>query len=224
MPAGWIEQQSPRFFTFVRAVAGLFLRVYIRRYRATGMEHVPATGGVFVIANHTSAMDPFFLCYPIRRKNVRGPGKVELFKGRFASWVLYKVGIFPLKQGGADAAAVRTMVELYRRGECVCIFPEGGRSDFGDLQPFLPEFARLAIKLKATIVPAGIAGAFDVMPVGATWPRRNVPVRVIFGEAFQLSQYYGGRPSPEAVQEASDLLRSRVAELIAQAEAERALM
>jgi hypothetical protein len=38
------------------------------------------------------------------------------------------------------------------------VFPEGGRSNNGELQPFIPDFARLIIKLKAPLVPAAVAG------------------------------------------------------------------
>lgn len=223
-PAGWIDQQSRTFYAIALKVVGWFLRFYIRHYLATGAENIPSTGGVFVIANHTSLLDPFLLCYPISNRVLRGPGKVELFKGKYASWLLYKIGIFPLRQGGSDPAGVRTMVELYRRGECVAVFPEGGRSDTGELKPFFPDFARLAIKLHATLVPAAMAGPEEVLPVGALWPRPNVPVRVIFGEPLELSQYYGAKVTREMAEEAAQFLQDRVAALQVQARAERATM
>lgn len=215
------DLQSPVWFDFGAWVVGVVLRFWIRRYRAIGAENVPDSGGAFVIANHTSGMDPFLLGYPIRRLRPLGPGKTEIFTNPVFSYVMRKLGIFPLRQGVADANAVRSMVELYRAGRVMMVFPEGGRSRDGALQPFLPDFARLVIKLRARIVPAGMVGARDVVPIGHYLPRRNVSVAVAYGEPFELSEYYDRKLTTEDTQEAALLLQQRVVEMIEVAESNR---
>ena len=48
-----------------------------------------------------------------------------------------------------------------------------GCSETGKLMPFFPDFARLAMRLNARIIPAGIAGGAALLPVGSRIPRRK---------------------------------------------------
>jgi 1-acyl-sn-glycerol-3-phosphate acyltransferase len=218
---GWAEQQSRLLYRLVVLLVGLFLEFWVRRYKAVGAERVPSEGGVFVIANHTSAMDPLLIGYSVAHRLMSGPGKVQLFQYRPVAFFLMKLGIFPIRQGVADAAAVRTMVALYRAGRAVIVYPEGGRSPGGDLMPFFPEFARLVIKLRAPLSPAAIAGAKDLLPVGSLIPKRDTAVAVVFGEPFELSDYYERPLSEEAVREATQVLEGRVRAVLGEARDER---
>lgn len=213
----WSDQQSIFWYRLGFVVFAAIMRFWVRRFHAVHPEHVPQSGGAFLISNHTSGMDPFILGIPIRWRMLRGPGKEELFASPFFGYLMKKIGIFPLRQSVADAAAVRTMVEIFRSGKVVVVYPEGGRSDSGELTEFSPDFARLMIRLKAPIVPAGIAGARDLLPIGTLVPRPNIPVVVVYGEPFELSQFYGGKVTPEAAREAAAIMHDKVADLIAEA-------
>jgi 1-acyl-sn-glycerol-3-phosphate acyltransferase len=217
----WVDQQSIFWYRLVFLVASLLARFWVRRFQAVHAEHVPQRGGAFLIANHTSGMDPFVLGVPVRWRMLRGPGKELLFVNPVFSYLMKKIGIFPLRQSVADAAAVRTMVEIYRSGKVVAVYPEGGRSDSGELQPFYPDFARLMIRMKALIVPAGIAGARELLPIGSWIPRPNTAVVVVYGEPFELSQFYGGKVTDEMAAEAATIMHDRVAELVVEARRRR---
>jgi 1-acyl-sn-glycerol-3-phosphate acyltransferase len=221
---GWTQQQSVFVFRVVATLVGLLARFWIFHFRALGMENVPASGGIFLIANHASGIDPFLLAYPVRRRIPRGPGKVELFENPFFGYIMRKIGMFPIRQDVADAAAVRTMLELYRNGKVVIIYPEGGRTKTGELQPFFPDFTRLMIKLKAPMVPAGIAGAADVLPIGSYLPRPNRRVAIVYGTPFDLSEFYSLPLTPETLERATAILRDRVAEQLTLAERVRATL
>lgn len=208
---GWVYQQSPLVYRIVYAAFTVFFRCWLHSYRVVGADRVPHEGSGFLIANHTSAMDPLILGFAVKHRMLRGPGKVELFKNRVAAWAIRKLGIFPLSRDGIDAAGVRTMVELYRAGTVVVVYPEGGRSESGDLQVIEPGFARLAIKLKARLIPAGIAGGKDLLPIGSVVPRRGVSVAVAFGEPFDLSEFYGKQLTPEILREAAAVIHDRIA-------------
>jgi 1-acyl-sn-glycerol-3-phosphate acyltransferase len=45
------------------------------------------------------------------------------------------------------------------------IFPEGGRTPDGQIQPFLPGAFFLAIKAQADIVPIALVDTFDLLPM-----------------------------------------------------------
>jgi 1-acyl-sn-glycerol-3-phosphate acyltransferase len=218
----WVEQQSVFVYRVVLTLLGIGLRFWIRRYRAIGQERVPREGGLFLIANHESGMDPFVISYPVRWRLIRGPGKIELFANPFFGAIMRNLGMFPLRQEVADAGAVRAMVELYRKGRVVLVYPEGGRTDDGNLQPFMPDFARLMLRMKARMLPVGVDGVRELLPIGRYVPLFNAPVAVAFGEVFDLSQFYGQKITDDLAQEVADYLREKVAAMIAMAEQERA--
>jgi 1-acyl-sn-glycerol-3-phosphate acyltransferase len=217
----WADQQSIFWYRLGHRVFSALFRFWVRRFHAIHPEHVPQRGGAFLIANHTSGIDPFVLGVPVRWRMLRGPGKEELFANPVFGYLMKKIGMFPLRQSVADAAAVRTMVEIFRSGKVVVVYPEGGRSDSGELTSFSPDFARLMIRMKALIVPAGISGARELLPIGSRVPRPNTAVVVVYGEPFELTQVYGVKVTDEMASQAATLMYDHVAELVAEARRRR---
>jgi 1-acyl-sn-glycerol-3-phosphate acyltransferase len=78
---------------------------------------------------------------------------------------------FPIQEGEPDNLAVRRALRVLRQGEPLVIFPEGGRSADGRLQPFRPGAFRLALATGAPVVPVTIVGAFEAWPIGRRLPR-----------------------------------------------------
>ena len=51
-----------------------------------------------------------------------------------------------------------------KAGTPLVIFPEGGRSHDGHIQPFLPGAFFLAIKAQVEIVPVALVGTYELLP------------------------------------------------------------
>jgi 1-acyl-sn-glycerol-3-phosphate acyltransferase len=66
------------------------------------------------------------------------------------------------------------------------IFPEGGRTRDGQLQPFLPGAFFLAIKAQADIVPIALIGTFDLLPMN-TYHIKCQPLEMRVGEAISTA-------------------------------------
>jgi 1-acyl-sn-glycerol-3-phosphate acyltransferase len=45
------------------------------------------------------------------------------------------------------------------------VFPEGGRTPTGALQPFLSGAAYLAIRAKVPLIPIALSGVYDLLPI-----------------------------------------------------------
>lgn len=219
---GWTDQQSVFWYRVCRVLIHVLMQYWIGGFRAIGAENVPASGGAFLVANHTTGLDPFIIGYRVKHRMLWGPGKIELFQNRIVAYFMRKLGIFPLRQEVADAAAVRTMVSLYRAGQVIAVYPEGGRSRSGEMRPFTPDFARLMIRLKAPLIPAGVAGGREALPMGSLIPRRHSPITVVYGPAFDLSEFYDQVVTPEVAKQASRMVEDRVAKQVALAREERA--
>lgn len=191
------------------ALAGFVMR-HATREEWGEADSLPAAGGVLVVGNHVSYVDPVamarFLIWHGRWP--RFLGKAELWKIPGVARLARACGQIPVWRGTARArdslAAALTALE---KGECVVIYPEGGRTRDPDIWPQLHRTgaARLALGTGCPVVPVGIWGSQDVMPGRRlTWPRVMPPrrVRVLMGPPVDLAGLVGRQDDPDAVAEA----------------------
>jgi len=179
------------------------------RLRAIGAENVPAAGAVILAPNHFSNWDHFFVGVYLRRK-VRFMAKSQLFKNPVLTWILNHGGAFPIRRGHHDAEAFITAHSILRRGGCMLIYAEGGRSRTGGLGEPRPGVGYLALESGVPVVPVAIHGSLGVRK----WRRLRFPkVTVQYGEpmTFEVVE----RPTREQAQEAADRVFDRVREMYA---------
>jgi len=177
------------------------------RLRAQGLEHLPE-GGFVLAANHTSNFDPWPLGMPLwPRRQLRFMAKSELFNPVLGP-LLRAVGAFRVRRGEGDVEAMRTAVELVRKGEIVVMFPEGTRQQKGLRKKHAARphtgAARIALASGAPLVPAAITGTDRLLRFGR--------VRVTYGKPLDLSDLEGLEAKPAAV-EATERLMARIGEL-----------
>ena len=155
------------FYGVMRSVFRIMFAVMFR-FRAFGMENIPAEGGVVLCANHRSNWDPPLLGVALERK-VHYMAKAELFDIPVLGKAITALGAFPVKRGGVSKESIRLSLSLLRDGHVMGIFPEGSRHNAGGMGK--KGAASLAIKSGATVIPAAIIGdykPFRPMKVVAT--------------------------------------------------------
>ena len=115
---------------------------------------------------HASALDiPILYVYlPFQFRIIF---KSELLAYPFIGWHLKRSGQVCINQQNpaASIGAVKSALRSLRSGTPLVIFPEGGRTRDGEVQPFLPGAFFLAIKAQAEIVPIALIGTFDLLPM-----------------------------------------------------------
>ena len=101
------------------------LSVLLTKRDWRGAEHIPASGGVIVAANHLSYVDPMTFG-PFIFNTGRIPrflAKESLFRVPIVKYVFIGARQIPVHRGTADAAqALSAGVEALRRGECLLFF------------------------------------------------------------------------------------------------------
>jgi 1-acyl-sn-glycerol-3-phosphate acyltransferase len=132
------------------------------RLRVSGRDHVPASGGFVLAANHESNFDPWPLGVPLYpQRKIRFMSKSELFNP-IVGPPLRAVGGFPVERGTNSDEAIEAAVRLVRAGEVVAMFPEGTRARKGRHKKIEPRprtgAARIALEAHVPLVPAAIAG------------------------------------------------------------------
>lgn len=172
--------------------------------RATGRETFPTTGGAILISNHLSHLDVFVLGLLLPRP-LNYVARSTLFVPGLG-FLIRSVGGFAIQRDGRGSEGFKETLRRVRAGGIVTFFPEGTRSETGELGEFKPGIVALASRAGVPIVPAAIAGTYESWPKGQKWPRPH-PIRVHYGEPI-LPEDLAGKP-PEAV---TELLRQAVLE------------
>jgi long-chain acyl-CoA synthetase len=175
--------------------------------RVEGREHLQGLEGpVIFAANHQSHMDTPVLmaALPGRWRYRVAPAMAkEFFKAHFFpdqySWLAWFTSsvnyylaalffnAFPLPQREAGARqTLRYIGDVIEDGFSVLIFPEGKRSDTGEIDRFRPGIGMIASRLNVPVVPVRFEGLDRVLH--HTW-RMATPghVRVAFGAPLYLT-------------------------------------
>ncbi|MGH7318935.1 MAG: lysophospholipid acyltransferase family protein [Candidatus Rokuibacteriota bacterium] len=157
------------FLDVCRPVVWLYARALFR-IRFEGVAHVPMSGPVLITPNHVSYMDPVLITLPIHRP-LNYLALEPFFRVPVLGALIRWGRALPIREDEVNEHAVRAAVRLLRGGEPLVVFPEGGRSPDGRLQPFRLGAFRLALAADAPVVPVAIAGGFEAWPVGRRLPR-----------------------------------------------------
>ena len=208
------NQRQPKGTALYRisiGLLGVLFRLY-NRWEVSGREHIPETGGVLLIANHTSYADPP-IAGPSCPRPVNFMAKAELFRIPLLSAFIRRTHAFPVQRGTADRHALRRAIRLLNDSRVLLIFPEGTRSHDGRLKTFEQGAAFLALASDAAVIPMGIDGADHLLPRGKPilLPAK---LRVHFGPPVDLSRLRGKRRTREVLQEASDEMYRALAALL----------
>lgn len=142
-----------------------------------GRENIPE-GGALVCANHSSAVDPFFLAFALgRKKRICAMAKESLLKLFFVGKVLKLIGTFGVRRGASDIHAVKYALKELKKGEYVVIFPEGTRVKSREEGEPKTGAAMLACRTGVNVLPVYI-------------PMHKKPFRinrVYIGEPYQMT-------------------------------------
>jgi 1-acyl-sn-glycerol-3-phosphate acyltransferase len=168
-----IERQSPLFNRFglplCKFLVGVMFFV-LGPVRVVGKYRVPKTGGVLILANHQSDLDP-----PAAQvfcpRTVYFMAKSELFEMKLIGRMIRWFRAFPVKRGEPDKGAIKKAVAYLKAGETVCVFPEGELSEDGQLLPMKAGVALIVRMSEAQVICLGLKGTRRIMPCGSLIPR-----------------------------------------------------
>ncbi|GAA2245576.1 lysophospholipid acyltransferase family protein [Herbiconiux moechotypicola] len=191
-------------------------------YRPTviGADRLPADGPVVIASNHLSFIDSVAITI-VARRDVRFLAKSEYFTGagftgRMSKLFFESIGAIPVDRESATAAqdSLQRGLEVLQEGGVFAIYPEGTRSRDGRLYKGRTGVAWLALTAGCPVVPVGLIGTEELLPVDAALPRIR-PVTIEFGEPID-SAGYGDAASARARRRLTDDVMTAIAGLSGQ--------
>jgi len=192
-------------FTY-RVVAFILSGLYrvLFRPKVTGRENIPLTGPVLIAPIHRSNVDFAFTLFISPRK-VFFMAKDGLFKNRWFGSLLSHLGAFPVHRDAAtDRSSMVAAEAVLLQGQALVLFPEGTRKE-GRRVEISDGAMFIASRTGATVVPVGIGGSHQAMPVGAKLPR-PAKIRIVIGKPIS-PPVSDGRVSRSQITAKSEELR-----------------
>lgn len=153
-------------------------------WRVRGREHIPLEGPLLVASNHLALLDPPYVGACLLREACF-VAKRELFSFAPLGALISSYNAIPIRRGGWDSAAFRSVRRRLEQGWAVIMFPEGTRSrGRGYLDP-KPGVGMLARQALVPVLPVCISGTDRPLPELLL---RKRPLTAAFGPALAASE------------------------------------
>jgi 1-acyl-sn-glycerol-3-phosphate acyltransferase len=140
---------------FVAWVASRF----IYRYKVTGDENIPLQGAAVLACNHVSFVDAVLLMAASPRP-IRFLMDHRIFRVPVLGWLFRLAKAIPIAPRAEDPAAYEAAFEaaaaVLREGDLLGIFPEGGITRDGQLQPFKGGIMKILASQPAPVIPMAL--------------------------------------------------------------------
>ena len=194
--SGWVHP-------FLKMLLGGMVRLMFR-VRAQGREYLPAQGPCILVANHQSFIDGLLVSMFLENAFLRRTyyyAKRKHVKNGLLEWLARHSNVIVVEVGRDVQLSLQMMAQALRQGGNLIIFPEGTRSEDGQLGDFKSTFATLALELQIPVIPVAISGAIRALPRGRRLPRFLTRVTVRFLPAICEADRATGSRLAEATYE-----------------------
>ncbi|MEG0133870.1 MAG: lysophospholipid acyltransferase family protein [Clostridium sp.] len=147
-------------------------------------------GPIIFICNHLSNADGLILNEVLKEKDPTFIAGVKLSDNDFTKNGFKFVKTISIKPNSADKEAISKIIQRLKAGENIMMFPEGTRSRTGKMIEGKKGLLLIAKLSKANIVPIGITGTEDFLPINdkdmGEENFKSAKVTVKFGDVISM--------------------------------------
>ena len=189
IPVSLLGEKGRILHGFARFWSQLIMKIICSPTTVMGLDKIDTTKPHVYAVNHASALDiPVLYVYlPFQ---FRIAFKKELLSYPIVGWHLRRSGQICVDQQNpaASIGSIRSALKSLKSGMPLVIFPEGGRTPDGQLQPFLAGAFFLAIKAQVDIVPVALVGTYELLPMD-TYHIKCRPLEMRVGQPISTAGY-----------------------------------
>lgn len=196
--------------TFTISVIGIYASV-LNRFKISGVENIPPTGGVLIASNHISAYETIFLPWAVIGRfplqMLWAPAKEELFRNWLSGRLYSSWGAFPVNRG-RDVRAARRINELLLTQK-VMLFPEGTRHKDGVLGKGNRGVGKIIYDTRPTVIPTALIGLNDWK-----FPGFLQDAKVVFGQPLDFNDLFQLEDNKITHQALTDRVMEAIADIL----------
>jgi long-chain acyl-CoA synthetase len=192
----------------VSSVRGFFR--FFFRFEGKGMENIP-DGPCFFAPNHETKLDAFLVLSYLDRETLRNTysyAKKDHVKSWIRRYLASRSNVIVMDLSKDLKGSILKMAEVVKQDRKILIFPEGTRTQTGEIGPFKKTYAILSTELNIPVVPVAITGAFAAMSSGRKKIKKGEKITVEF-----LPPVYPLQMKPD---EMNDLVKERIVAVLDQ--------
>ena len=189
----------------------LFLLIW-NRMRIRGADNIPDRGGVLLASNHASFLDPPVAGAGYRGRPVHFMARNTLWNSKFGTWWMTNVGCIPVSRGTGDMRALKLTIKMLKEGKAVSMFPEGTRTEDGELQEAKGGIGFIIEKSGCVVVPSYIDGTYKAHPKGTKFIK-PCKVTISYGKPITQEDFQALGSGREAYDKHAALIMERIADL-----------
>jgi 1-acyl-sn-glycerol-3-phosphate acyltransferase len=189
IPFGFFDKNGTILHAFARNWSKLIMKTILSPVRVTGLEKIDTSRTYVYAVNHASALDipVLYASLPFKFRIVH---KKELLSYPVIGWHLKRSGQVCVDQQNPSHSVgqIKSAVRTLKNGMPLVIFPEGGRTADGKIQPFLAGAFFMAIKANVDIVPIALIGTYELLPMD-TFHIKSRPLEMRIGNPISTSEW-----------------------------------
>jgi len=155
------------------------------RWRVFNPERVPVQGPVILASNHASFLDPPLVGSGLRR-DINYLARESLFRYPGIGALLRSWNAVPVDRDGGGARGLKAILDRLLAGGAIILFPEGTRTQDGQLQKARSGIGLTVIKSAAPVVPVRVFGTFEAYGRQIKIPRPH-QVTVKYGRPMDFA-------------------------------------
>lgn len=174
------------FYQLTRSLFRVFFILFYR-HRVYGAKLLPK-GAAIIAPNHVSYWDPPMVGASYTG-NLTYLAKKELFDVPVLCWCIKHLNSYPVNGSASDLNSIKLIIKLLEEGKKIVIFPEGERTDDGQLGEIKSGIGMLALRSKAPIIPVYISGTYEIWPAHQKYPKFWGKTAVVFGSPIYIEKY-----------------------------------
>lgn len=183
------SERKPFAEVFVFSLGRLIHLFALDRFhlKVRGIENLPEKGPFLLCSNHQSYIDPLVLSSALPWRVFRDTfalGTSEIFGQGFMRRLARWLRIVVLDPDANLVPAMRAGAFGLKQGRILMLYPEGERTNTGDLTVFRKGAAILSIHTQAPIVPVAIDGFYEAWPRHKKFPK-FVDLQIVIGKAIR---------------------------------------
>ncbi len=169
-----------------------------------GANSVPVDSTFLVAANHASHLDAGLIKTALGDdgKNLVALAARDYFWGSpiVRTYTVNFTALVPIERHGSVKQSMKRALSVLEGGDSLLLFPEGTRSETGEMREFKSSVGYLAITSRKPVLPAYLWGTYEAMPKGSTLLPKERAIGVAFGPPIRLKhveRLTEGRPRRE---------------------------
>ncbi len=169
-----LELPTGSLVTTSESIFRLFLKVH-NHLEIKGKENIPADGNFIIAPNHQTFLDGQICVAGLDNKALRDTyyyATEEHVRGAVVVYFANRLNIVRMERRNLKNSILK-LGEVLKKGKNLVIFPEGRRTEDGNIGVFKKTFAILSKELQVPILPVRITGGYEAMPRGKKFPNTH---------------------------------------------------